>query len=784
MKKLSLSLVFTIASVFSFAQITGNGYYRVRNMATNYYVHVEDNTGSINIGKGSADMGAILLWDGFDNSVSDPGSVLYFEKHGNLWDIQSQGTGIYDLISRYVELTSRNTNPTTYELSASASGIIVYLFDGGKPASYSDYHILSTSDAGVKYRRWYADPITSDGDNYFGIKPKFQLKGKYYSPFYANFPFSFSSSGMKAYTISKVDGSIAVLKEIKDSVIPGKTPVIIECSSDKPSANRLNLLTGKYPSISSNVLSGVFFCHDQRAKSKDARTPFNESTMRVLGVKNGKLVFNNDKNSQHKSLSKDDDGNVLTSYYLNPNECYLNVSNGTVSELTIMTEEEYEASKPKVYTFNVKGENGSVSLDPAHADSKYEEGTGVTVTAIPNEGYSFEKWSDGSLQNPYSYTIKENATLEAYFTKNSYKVTFMADGQVLSEYKVEYDDSIPTENAPDKEGHTFIGWSGDTYDKMPAFDLYYSAQYSVNQYKVYYYSDNELVHEETVEYGSTIPDFTVSKDGFNFAGWVGKDTYMPAHDVTLNALFVEKDKRTVSVESLHGNVSITPAAENNVYVVGTTITISVTPEEGFEFNSWSNGSTENPLSITLTEDLKLSAIFTPKNYTVSYYDGETLIGTQSVACGSAIPEYEAPAKEGYTFYAWNGEAFDAMPAKDIKYTAIYTVNSYKVMYYVDDELVNTVSVVYGDPIPVYEYKKEGWIFKGWDGEEATTMPARDLQYTAIFEADAIVPTFVKGNAVNVYTITGTCVKRNVTAEDIKSLPTGLYIINGKKVVIR
>jgi len=38
------------------------------------------------------------------------------------------------------------------------------------------------------------------------------------------------------------------------------------------------------------------------------------------------------------------------------------------------------------------GEGGSVSSE----GGEYEEGTEVTITAIPNEGYEFTEWSDGS----------------------------------------------------------------------------------------------------------------------------------------------------------------------------------------------------------------------------------------------------------------------------------------------------------------------------------------------------------------------------------------------------
>ena len=47
------------------------------------------------------------------------------------------------------------------------------------------------------------------------------------------------------------------------------------------------------------------------------------------------------------------------------------------------------------------------------------------------------------------------------------------------------------------------------------------------------------------------------------------------------------------------------------YESGTSITITATPESGFQFQGWSNGSTSNPLTIILNESVSLTAQFSP-----------------------------------------------------------------------------------------------------------------------------------------------------------------------------
>lgn len=38
-----------------------------------------------------------------------------------------------------------------------------------------------------------------------------------------------------------------------------------------------------------------------------------------------------------------------------------------------------------------------------------------TRVANPNSGYAFDKWDDGTTQNPRSVTVTENKTYVAYF---------------------------------------------------------------------------------------------------------------------------------------------------------------------------------------------------------------------------------------------------------------------------------------------------------------------------------------------------------------------------------
>ena len=324
MKKFLFLSFLLLLTNFIFAQTTGileDGYYRVRNLATSRYIYVYDNTGKINIATTSADMGAIELHKDANRRISDPGSIIYvkyvYEKEGNKkYDLTSQGTGVHQIIGYYVQLYE-NTDKTYYVY---AEGF--YLCDS--ETSSRDLGYLGISGKG-NYRKWEALKL-NDTDNYFGLAPTIQLNGKYYQPFYAAFPFTLSE-GMKAYYISKVYPTAAILSEITGT-IPASTPVFIECNSANTEDNKLNLQMQGATAISGNQLKGVYFNNPNRLKSQDARTAYDASTMRVLAVKDGKLVYTTDS-----SLD-----------YLPANQSYLSVPAGTAENLPVMTEEEYQSS--------------------------------------------------------------------------------------------------------------------------------------------------------------------------------------------------------------------------------------------------------------------------------------------------------------------------------------------------------------------------------------------------------------------------------------------------------
>ena len=394
MKRIKLLFFSAVCAVSAYAQLSGDGYYRVQNEKTLRFITVVDNRGSVNAEKTDADLNALRTVQGFERVVSDPASVVYVRKMSKGYDLQSQGMDTYTMINR--ELMVLDLEDGTYAAYATESGMTKYLCDV-IPNWMMDpeekiYGSVCTNSPNSSY--WYINPVKSDDGYYFGITPDITAGGSYYKSFYAMFPFSFASSGMKAYYVTKIDAAKAcvVVKELSGTVPPA-TPLVVKCTSDQPANNKLNLLRLNGSAPADNQLKGVYFCNPDAGKHTNV-VNYNAATMRVLGkAADGSLAF-----VRQSGLK-----------YVPANTTYLTVASGTPETLKVLTEAEYTQMLAETVTITANsytrayGEaNPSFDYTTEGAALKGEPGLSCAATAASPVGQYPIKVAKGSVTNGFT----------------------------------------------------------------------------------------------------------------------------------------------------------------------------------------------------------------------------------------------------------------------------------------------------------------------------------------------------------------------------------------------
>lgn len=366
------------------------------------------------------------------------------------------------------------------------------------------------------------------------------------------------------------------------------------------------------------------------------------------------------------------------------------------------------------------GSGGTVD----QTSESYAEGTKLTITATPLEGYSFAQWSDGNTDNPRTLIINQDMTLEAEFKVNSYSLVYLVDGKPYKEYLVEYGSEITIEAEPEKEGYTFSGWD-EVPEAMPAHDVTVNGTFSVNSYMAVFKIGDEVIKTKTIVYGNPVeaPE-APAKEGHTFAGWQEVPETMPAHDIEVIGSYTVNSYRLTY--TLDGETYKESTVE-----YGSEVTAELEPEkEGYTFSGWEGIPETMP-----AHDVTISGSFSINSYNAVFRIGDEVIETKSITFGSLIETPEAPEKEGYTFTGWQNVP-EAMPARDIAISGNYTLNSYKLVYTVDGDIYKEYTVDYGSEVVAeVNPEKEGYTFSGWQNIPET-MPAHDVTVSGSFSVNS------------------------------------------------
>ena len=336
-KRLFLLLLGCATMLGAQAQLSGAGYYRVKNVASGRYMSLSDNQSrGVDFNSCTADCGAMQTSKIMDNIYSDPGSIFYLDHiSGVSYNVVGQGTSLHDIINYYIYISPVGSYYKIYQEQKGQRVTLSDLDDVEEDESY-------VATTGGK-TTWYITPLNTT-DNYIGVKPTISVGAKHYAAVFTGYPYTLGA-GMKAYYINKVieKEGVVIIKELTGT-IPAKTPVLIECSSTDISKNQITPVLNSVAVPSDNVAKGVYFCLGDRWSAHYNSTKFDPSTMRVLSLNTyGNLAVSTSTQNLKTVMiePKGADGKHLTITAIPANSWYIPVSSSAPSELKLVTAEQY-----------------------------------------------------------------------------------------------------------------------------------------------------------------------------------------------------------------------------------------------------------------------------------------------------------------------------------------------------------------------------------------------------------------------------------------------------------
>ena len=180
--------------------------------------------------------------------------------------------------------------------------------------------------------------------------------------------------------------------------------------------------------------------------------------------------------------------------------------------------------------------------------------------------------------------------------------------------------------------------------------------------------------------------------------------------------------------------------------------ISVTTNIGYHFTQWSDGNTDNPRSLVLTQDTTLTAEFAINTYTLTTKSNGNgnVTGNGTYKHGENVI-ISATADIGYHFVQWNDGNTDnprtVQVTEEKTYTAYFEKNTYSITKQYDAQqgtISGPASGQYLENITLTAVPQTGYHFTQWS-DGVTTNPR-----TIVLTQDTTIAAFF---AVNQYQIT-------------------------------
>lgn len=216
----------------------------------------------------------------------------------------------------------------------------------------------------------------------------------------------------------------------------------------------------------------------------------------------------------------------------------------------------------------------------------YQEGSVATISATANPCYEFLHWQDGNTQNPRTIVVNGDVTYSAAFSPVSYSGV-----EVLSACDSVY-------------------WNGSWYyENLVSESITTTTEQGCDSVVTLVLTIRHSTYWDTVIYS----DGPFEMDGVTYAH---SDTILRqlssqygCDSVVRIILHISALQYVITAEA--ADPSRGSVVGGGVYGEGEWVELTAIPAEGYIFHSWSNGIMENPYRFQATQDVSITARFSP-----------------------------------------------------------------------------------------------------------------------------------------------------------------------------
>ena len=449
---------------------------------------------------------------------------------------------------------------------------------------------------------------------------------------------------------------------------------------------------------------------------------------------------------------------------------------GTNAHIWYLDDITVTAALPQ-YQINVVANNpawGTVT-----GGNTYDQGATATITATPNSGYDFLKWTKDGVEvtnnASYSFTVTESATYTAVFGEQAVTyytiitaVTPEGAGIVTGGNTYEAG-ATATLAASANPGWQFVQWNDGNTDNPRTItvngDATYTAQFSQINYTINVSASPDAGGTVTgsgtnYHYGQTVELTATANPGFDFLNWNdGVATQTRIITVTENAdyvaYFAEQGTTVYTITVIPNDITLGTVEGGGVFPEGTVITISATPIGYATFVNWSDGSTKAIRQVTVTGDAIYTANFEMGAlYTIVVESANPEMG--SASGGGEFPEgaeivIQATAFGGYHFNGWDDDNYENPRVITVTGNATYRARfsqQQQETYHItvmcnanEGTVIGEGNYLAGTTVTIAAIPLQGYRFKQW--QDGNTENPRlitvtgDAIYFATFEGDGI-----------------------------------------------